>query len=648
MKKNLGLGVLFGILAVSGYAQQKVENNQELEQLKEVVVSDSKFELNPKTSGKVITKITNDVIERSKGLSVSEVLVKYAGIQINESTGNAGNPQGVYIRGSRNRQVLVRVNGVTVNDPSATGGEFDFRFLNLNQIESIEVLKGGSSTLYGSGAAAAVVNIKLKENSAKPIEADFNFSFGTNQNSETDTYSFNDNRISGGIRGKINKFSYLITASNQSTNGLSSAEPLIDNEQFETNPFNKHALYAKLGYKFTEKINYQLYANYDQINSSFDDGALLDGNNSIYSKQRRVGNVLSYTHDNSLEFNYTDGFAWSDREVSSSFPASFKSYSYNFDGYFTKTFDFGLKAATGVNGSFSKLSVKRIPFGETNLEELLSDTDANFDIIDPYLNLVYNSEFGFNLNLGARLNIHSDYGNHLVYSVNPSYNIDINQSSFFQILGSYSTAYITPSLSQLYDNSFGSANPDLEPEQNTTVEGGFKYEINNKVNFSSIYFHRNHSNTIVFNDFFQYDNETEDFETQGVEVDLGVKLLKNNVLSINANYTYTDVKDLPNNVRIAKDVFNMSIGYDLTKSTNLMAYYQYRGERDDVLFFPDFSSEALILGEYHLLDFQLNQKVTPEFNVFARVSNLLNEEYQEVAGYETRGRNIKIGLNFNF
>ena len=67
------------------------------------------------------------------------------------------------IRGSNNYQVLILVDGVRVSDPSRIDNDFDFNFLSLDQIDSIEILKGGASTLYGSAAAAAVINITTKK-----------------------------------------------------------------------------------------------------------------------------------------------------------------------------------------------------------------------------------------------------------------------------------------------------------------------------------------------------------------------------------------------------------------------------------------------------------------------------------------------------
>ena len=47
--------------------------------------------------------------------------------------------------------------------------------------------------------------------------------------------------------------------------------------------------------------------------------------------------------------------------------------------------------------------------------------NAKFNIVDPYATLVYNSNFGLNINAGARLNNHSIYGSQFVYNFNPNY-----------------------------------------------------------------------------------------------------------------------------------------------------------------------------------------------------------------------------------
>ena len=80
----------------------------------------------------------------------------------------------------------------------------------------------------------------------------------------------------------------------------------------------------------------------------------------------------------------------------------------------------------------------------------INPDSATFTIIDPYANVVYESDFGLNVNAGVRLNNHSEYGSHFVYSINPSFKKDL-EFGYIKGLASYSTAYITPSLYQLFE-----------------------------------------------------------------------------------------------------------------------------------------------------------------------------------------------------
>ena len=72
----------------------------------------------------------------------------------------------------------------------------------------------------------------------------------------------------------------------------------------------------------------------------------------------------------------------------------------------------------------------------------------------------------------TKLNIHNVYGNHLVYDGNLAYTAIKNENTSIKLLTSYSTAFIAPSLYQLYDGFAG--NIDLNPESNETFEVGFE------------------------------------------------------------------------------------------------------------------------------------------------------------------------------
>ena len=159
-KRTSAFGILCLGISLIGFSQEK--NDVKLEELDEVVITDSRFELKRENSGKTVINISTEEIEKNQGRTIAELINTKSGIEINGSRSNAGQNLGTYVRGGNNRQVLVLIDGVQMGDPSFISGDYDLRLLNLSQIESIEIIKGAASSLYGSGAATAVINIKTK------------------------------------------------------------------------------------------------------------------------------------------------------------------------------------------------------------------------------------------------------------------------------------------------------------------------------------------------------------------------------------------------------------------------------------------------------------------------------------------------------
>ncbi|MGB5171449.1 MAG: TonB-dependent receptor plug domain-containing protein, partial [Eudoraea sp.] len=145
-KRVLISALVFGFINLS-LAQE--EGPMEIQELDEVVVSDSRFSLKRENSGKTVIQISQKELAQNQGKTVAEIINTKSGIEINGSRGREGEVLGVFPRGGRGRQVLILIDGVRVSDPSSFSQEYDLRLLNTAAIESIEIIKGAASTLYG-------------------------------------------------------------------------------------------------------------------------------------------------------------------------------------------------------------------------------------------------------------------------------------------------------------------------------------------------------------------------------------------------------------------------------------------------------------------------------------------------------------------
>ena len=640
-KKVCVIGVFCTLISTFGFSQQ--DEKTKTEQLNEVVVTNSRFEIKKEDSGKIITKITQDELQQLQGKSIAEIINTTVGIEINGTKSNAGQNLSYFVRGGRNRQVLILIDGIAVTDASQIANDYDLRLLNADQVESIEILKGASSTLYGSGAATAVINIKLKEATKKSISANFKSILGSNQSQNDTNYTIEDFRNSVSINGTVKKFNYLASFGNQFTNGLSA---LADGT--ESDAFNSINGNLKLGYYFSKAFKTTIYGNFDKYKADFDDGfAFVDANNNLKTNQYRFGLSSEYKYNNG---SITVNAAYNnvERDVTSSFSSQFKSKGFVVDAFNKYNINNVFYTVLGINIQDNNMESFSIPFGGTDFAQTINPETASFSIIDPYVNVVYTSNFGLSINAGARLNNHSEYGSHLVYSVNPSFKKDVN-FGYLKGLASYSTAYITPSLFQLFEPAYG--NIDLKPEENATLEIGAELGIKDKATFNIVYFNRKETNFIDFVDLgnfvFQYNNVNQSFMVNGIEFTGNYKF--NNKINFNTNVSYTKVEeDL--NLRIPEIKINAKLNYQINDNLFISASYQFNDDRDDAYYNnTTFTNEDVTLKSYSLLDLYMSHKLIKDrMTLFTNITNIFNTDYQELFGYTTKGRNINIGFSLSF
>lgn len=625
---------------------QNSDVEPETQSLSEVVIIDSRFDLKRQNSGKVVAKITEEELAKTPGQTLPAVIGRISGIEITGTRGNSGQNLGYYVRGGRNRQVVIMVDGIQMNDPSSIASDFDLRLLPLSRVKSIEIIKGAASTLYGSGAATAVIHIRTKDPADEKIAVQLHSSVGTNRTSEDD-YEPAEFQNSVSVSGKLDDFQYQAGFNHRYSDNLSAVSLLSKENPYEEDPFEKYNFHLKAGYEFTEDLSLTVFGNYNEFTSDYDSYDFTDNANELFSEQMRLGSQVEYGYNNgSLKF--TGSFSSLERQIKSEFPNSFDSRQFAFDIYNKYRFGDRFYTVVGLNSIISSFNSYAVPFGEEASEQLIFDEKAHFQIIDPYLNMVYISPFGLNLNLGARLNIHSDYGTHWVYNINPSWSIELGEA-YLKALVTLSTAYVTPSLYQLYDTTYG--NPDLEPEESRTIEGGLEYNAGN-FRLSTVYFNRREEQFIDFiltdpeTFAYSYRNIPEAFTAQGVEAELSIKLLEKILFS--ANYTYTEVEERFA-LRIPEHKFNANFGYTFNKKWNASLLYQFSGERADSFFNSTTAmTERVILEGFGLLDLFLNYRLNRYLRFSGAVTNIFNREYRELYGYATRGRNLRLGLHLSF
>jgi len=581
--------------------------------LEEVVVVDSRFKIKRSQSGKTVIKISEKEVKNFRGRSLAELLQTYGGINVTGNRSAAGQNLGLSIRGGRNNQVLILIDGVRVSDPSRIENDFDLNFLNLADIVSIEIVKGAASTLYGSSASTGVVNITTKK-SNKELKIDLGTVFGNQNAPKTsfDKISYLSNFAT--FSGAKNKFQYKLNLANQRINGLSSVKVGTEVDEFIRSNYGLQL--GRNGKSFDWNVTYSK----DHIVSDYDNAFPVEDADFVFTTDlERFSWSSTYSHQyGSLQA--VVGLQNTDRKYESSYPSSSEAKNLSVDVFNKFIFEDRVYLILGY--AHQRSSFEGVPSNSQN---------------DVYFNLVYLSPEGINFNIGSRLNNHQVYGSHLTYSINPSYSFLLSNENRLKIISSFSSAFIPPSLYQLYDSFSG--NNDLEPEVNTTLELGFEWNNYDNARASLLAFKRTEDPTLIY-DYatYKYGNSNERISYAGLEFDYKNKLF--DAVDIRLNYTYNETTQ-GNLIYLPKQVFGTVLDYDLNQNTHLNTSIQHIGPRS--------SLGGSKLDAYTLVDLKIdyifkNQKLS----TFFILANVLDTEFVEIENYSTQGRSFRLGLNFSF
>src|SRR5690242_14105923 len=175
-----------------------------------IVVSATGSEIPDAQVGASVSVVDRTQLQNLNKLDVLEALRTVPGIQVLQS-GRRGGTTSVSIRGgSMTSSVFNKVllDGIPMND---IGGPLEFANISTGGVQSIEVLRGGNSVLYGTDALAGVINITTPHGTATTPELTYSGTggnFGTYQNDVS-------------LAGAIHQFDYFSEFSRFDTqNGL--------------------------------------------------------------------------------------------------------------------------------------------------------------------------------------------------------------------------------------------------------------------------------------------------------------------------------------------------------------------------------------------------------------------------------------------
>ena len=635
MKLNKHYSAAFA-LAVSSFSAQVIsDTNAEIE---EVLVSASLMPITASRSANAVTVIDRAQLRNRATVSLSNILRDVPGFSVSQ-VGVLGSQTQIRVRGAEANHLLVTIDGVEANDPSQ-GDEFSWGTLTASDIDRIEIIRGPQSSLRGSDAVAGVVNIITRSAEKSSVGL-----FLESGSWATHHSGFN-------IGHKQGDFDIRFGLSHIESAGDNIARTGDENDGYRNTTYN-----IRSGLKLSDQMDISFAARESDGMNQFDADNDFDG---LIEDQDRVSEFENSTMRFQGDYSSKDG-TWQHKVLISQSKSDNAAFADKAKGNVTES----TKDQFQYIGSFTwgQGAQNIAALIEREKEDWMQRGEITWGVYDPNQDrerdtdsvaVEYRTDINDHLTLAAsaRHDDNSEFDSAKTYRAEAIYQL----TEAIRLRSAVGTAVKNPTFTErfgFYTNFIG--NPNLIPEESTSWElGADQLIMGGALTLSLTIFEAKLENEI---DGFVYDPATFAYtsnningtsERKGAELSAVGNISES--MSLSAAYTYTDSTgdDAVREVRRPRHIASLNLGWQAAHNLHLNTNIQFTGEQTDV-YFPPFPepSQVVALSNHTLVNINLNYSATEKFEMYLKLENALNENYEEVFGYQTLGFGATLGLRYS-
>jgi vitamin B12 transporter len=582
-------------------------------------------------SGQSISVIGPDEIDAVQGPDLARVLERLPGVTLARN-GALGGFTGLFVRGANSQSVLVLVDGVRVADAAAPSGGYDIGNLMTGPIGKVELLRGSNGVVWGSDAIGGVLALTTRD--VEGVEA--SVEYGARE-------TLNGDATAGFVaeRGTLS-----LSAGYTDTDGFSSAAAGTEDDGFR-----QYRVSGRGRLYLTENLWLLATGRYADSRAEFDGFDFAPPYGLIdtpeYTETREASGRA--------ELNYEAGklaleAAYSRYDISRD----------NFDPRFGDDPSFASDARqerVDLKGRYTLATALHLDFGadhEWSRFETTFDDPAKADLTSGHALLGWQGE-RLTLSAGARIDDHSRFGSAWTLGANGAYDL----GGGWRVRASYGEGFKAPTLYQLYSD-YGNA--ALSPERSASYDVGIEQgDRNGPLHLAVTAFRRDTRGLIDFVSCFSASDPLCDdgrfgfyanvgkARAQGVEVELGAQVSER--FRAQAAYTYLEATDrTPDGFNRGNDLARrprhaVTVAVDWTTPLGGLALgadvRMVSGSFDN-------AGNSTRIESHALGTVRASLPVNERIELFGRIENVTDADYQTVAGYGSAGRSAFVGARARF
>jgi vitamin B12 transporter len=591
--------------------------------LEEVIVTSSRIEMPLRQVGTSVSVVTREKIQQRGFNSLHDILRSQPSIGVTNA-GGAGKATSLRIRGEESYRTLVLLDDIDISDTSTPQVTPRMEYLLSSGIQRVEILRGPQGLMYGADAGGVVniTTVRQTDGLAGQVSAEGG-RYGSQQ-------------FAGNLGWGNETIDVNVSAADFQTDGFNART--TDQDLRDDDGYDNTTLHGRFGWNVSEDLRLSLVARNVDGDTDYD-GCF---NPDTFASSNRCKDEFEQDI-----WRVAGDYQWgrfSHQGFYSNSETNRDSYS---DGQFSGRFD-GEIERYGYRGSFQGSDALRLVYGVDLETESADGTFLTGDRDQDGYYLEYQGGFKDRIfvTAGARYDDNDDFGTHTSYRSSGAYLVPVSGGEI-KLKAAYGTGFRAPSLSEIATNLSPFTLPptaglELSEEESDGYDLGLSWLGDNGLYLEAVYFDQTISDEIVYDPLsFGYFQANGDTESTGVE--LITEWLLSDSLTLTGNYTYNDTETFEGNSRPFRPEHLGNLGVEwrpvadrLTLGLNVRLSH----DAQDV--------DGTELDDYELVDINASYIVGRGLEVYGRVENLLDEDYEEVPTYNTAGTAAYAGLRYSF